>query len=279
MTTLMVRLWELRSGRERLAISFRPTPLHFDPTGIAVAPDNRLVVVARVDGRLQFFDTATGQELPGRAGFDTPASYLAFRPDGQTLATGHRDGTVLIWDAPRLPRPSLTRLDAAVLEARWADLAGEDGRKAHTALWDLVAVPAQAVELFVARLRPAEAVPAERLRQRIAELNHEQFRVRQNAERELARDPDQAELILRAVLLGNLSAEQRQRVEAILNASPAPLTPEALRSLRAVEVLERIGTAEARRVLERLAGGAPAARLTREAKASLDRLGRTAVRP
>jgi hypothetical protein len=39
-----------------------------------------------------------------------------------------------------------------------------------------------------------------------------------------------------------------------------------------VEVLERIGTAEARQVLERLAGGAPGVRLTREARTALGRL-------
>jgi hypothetical protein len=234
-----------------------------------------------LDGRLQFFDTATGQELPGRAGFDTSAERLTFRPDGQVLAAGHQDGTVLTWDVPRLRRPAHApiRLDAAALEARWTDLAGTDGHKAHTAMWELVAAPAQVVELFAVRLRPAEAVPAERLRQWIAELDHQQFRVRQTAERELARNADQAEPVLRAALRGTLSAEQRQRIEAILSAPPTPLPPEALRTLRAVEVLERIGTVEARQVLSRLTGGAPSGLTSREAKAALDRLNRSAARP
>ena len=56
--------------------------------------------------------------------------------------------------------------------------------------------------------------------------------------------------------------------------------PEWLQSLRAVEVLERIGTLEAKQVLRELADCAPATRLTREAKASLERLARQAgVRP
>jgi hypothetical protein len=45
-----------------------------------------------------------------------------------------------------------------------------------------------------------------------------------------------------------------------------------LRWLRAVEVLERIGTAETRAVLGDLAKGAPPARLTREAKSAFKRL-------
>jgi hypothetical protein len=42
--------------------------------------------------------------------------------------------------------------------------------------------------------------------------------------------------------------------------------------LRALEVLELAATTEARRILETLAHGAPGARLTMHAKASLDRL-------
>ena len=42
--------------------------------------------------------------------------------------------------------------------------------------------------------------------------------------------------------------------------------------LGSVQVLEQVGTQEARRVLDGLARGAPAARLTREAKASLERI-------
>ena len=47
---------------------------------------------------------------------------------------------------------------------------------------------------------------------------------------------------------------------------------EMLRSLRAVHVLERIGNAEAKKLLEQLTAGLPEARLTREAKAALTRL-------
>jgi hypothetical protein len=42
--------------------------------------------------------------------------------------------------------------------------------------------------------------------------------------------------------------------------------------VRAVQVLERVGSVEARRVLETLAAGAPRVRPTREAQAALQRL-------
>ena len=48
--------------------------------------------------------------------------------------------------------------------------------------------------------------------------------------------------------------------------------PEQLRSLRALESLEYVGTPDAQRVLKRLAEGVPGARLTQDARASLERL-------
>jgi len=47
--------------------------------------------------------------------------------------------------------------------------------------------------------------------------------------------------------------------------------PERLRMLRTLEVLEWLNTAESRQLLSELAHGATDARLTRQAKASLQR--------
>jgi len=66
----------------------------------------------------------------------------------------------------------------------------------------------------------------------------------------------------------------RRRVTRLLARVEQERTPESLRSSRAIELLERLGTAEARTVLDELAQGTSAARRTREAKASLDRLAR-----
>ena len=50
------------------------------------------------------------------------------------------------------------------------------------------------------------------------------------------------------------SAEARWRLTALLECwSKTPLTPDELRALRAVEVMEAVGTAEARAVLKPLA--------------------------
>ena len=105
-------------------------------------------------------------------------------------------------------------------------------------------------------------------------LESEQFAVREKAQRELEELGDLAEPVLRQALEGKPSLEMRRRVQAVLEHLRGPVTqPELLRSLRAVAVLEDIGTPEARGLLETLAADADEARQTREAKAALRRLG------
>jgi hypothetical protein len=91
--------------------------------------------------------------------------------------------------------------------------------------------------------------------------------------RELENLGEQAEPALRKALEGKPPAEVRRQVEELLAKLQGPLTsPEPLRAVRAVAVLEQIGTPKARRVLEALSEGAPTGRLTQEAKAALERL-------
>jgi hypothetical protein len=121
-------------------------------------------------------------------------------------------------------------------------------------------------------------VPAAEKRQidqLIADLDSPVFDVRRKATAAMTRLDWSAEPVLRQVLARKPSLEVRRRVEALLARLEAPITsPESLRALRAVAVLEYIGNPAARQVLQTLAGGAAEARLTQEARASLDRLAR-----
>jgi hypothetical protein len=103
----------------------------------------------------------------------------------------------------------------------------------------------------------------------LAKLDDDDFATREAAAEELAKLGEQAGPILRA-LLKKPSPEVRRRLRDIR----AVRHPEVSRQVRAVWVLERIGTPEARQLLKVLSGGAPAARLTKEARATLDRLAR-----
>jgi hypothetical protein len=79
---------------------------------------------------------------------------------------------------------------------------------------------------------------------------------------------------LRQALKRKPSIEVRRRAEALLTKLEGQLvlTAEQRRQQRAVAVLEILGTPEARRLLERLAGGAPGAWLTYQAQEGRQRL-------
>ena len=155
----------------------------------------------------------------------------------------------------------------------WADLAGPDAAKAYQAVQALAAVPKQAVPLLRQRLRPVGMPDRARFVRLLADLGSNKFAVRQRAAAELEMQGAAVEGLLRQALADKPDPEVRRRLEGLLDKLDAG-SPDRLRILRAVEALEHAGGAEAKRFLEELAGGAPGAWLTREAKASLDRLGR-----
>src|SRR5262249_18721637 len=140
----------------------------------------------------------------------------------------------------------------------------------------LAAAP-QVVPLLKERVQPV-TVPADRTRlaRLVADLDSSKFAVRQEAAAALEKLGELAEPALVKALRGQLSVEARRRVGQILETigrqrGPVP-SPERLRALRAVELLERIATPEAQRLLAALAGGTPDAWLTREAQRALERL-------
>jgi RNA polymerase sigma factor (sigma-70 family) len=266
-----VRLWELRSGKQRLAI---PLPVvgswwEFEPQAIAMSADGRFFAAARHDKTIAVLDLATGAEVARRSGCGTVVTCLSFRHDGKALASGHADGTAVVWDLSGLSRAKAAPADR---EAAWARLASGDAGEAYRAMLVLVADPGSGA--FVRdRVKPVAAVPADRVRQLIVDLDSPQFATREKATTELAKYGDSADEHLHSALRENVSAEQRQRIEGILGKRKlAEPDPDRLRTLRCVEVLERSGSPESRAVLAGMAKGAAGARLTREAAAALRRI-------
>src|SRR5262249_55496837 len=151
---------------------------------------------------------------------------------------------------------------------------------AHRVLGVLARCPTQTVPFLKEHLRPAEAPEARRLSRLLSDLDSERFEVREKATQDLEALGELVESAIRQTLEGQPSLEVRRRAEALLQRLEGPVTsPESLRLLRAVEVLEHCGTPDARRLLAALAEGA-ACRPTREAKAALARLTRRAeIRP
>jgi WD40 repeat protein len=168
------------------------------------------------------------------------------------------------------PAPKADRL-----EALWADLASPDAARAYQAILALTAAPARSVPLLKARLRPVPTPDPKRLARLLKDLQSPRFAVREKAMTELARLGELAEPALRKAAGEGAPLEFRRRVDQLLDKLQGVVTqPKQLRTLRAVEVLEHVGTPEAREVLRKLATGAPGSRITQEAQSSLERLRR-----
>jgi hypothetical protein len=197
---------------------------------------------------------------------------LATLPGGRA-ATGTEEGEILIWDlAPATwpHRKPVGELGRKELDALWSDLAG-DAREAHRVIPVLAAAPAQTVPFLKDRLQPA-TVDGKRIEKLLADLDSDAFETREAAARALTEMRYRIEPTLRQALEKKPSLEMRRRLQAILTGPNRP-SAEALRTLRAIAVLERIGTPEARRILEKLSGGATC-RETQEGQAALQRLKR-----
>jgi WD40 repeat protein len=240
---------------------------------VAVSPDGKRLAAACPDNVIRVWDAATGKALAEFKGHTGTVFAVAFSPDGSRLASASGDTTALVWDVAALKAPPAGKpLTNAEVEARWAALVGGDATKAFDAVCELAASPKEAVALLAGQLKPAERIDPKLLDQLIADLDSAEYKVRSRANAELLKLGEAVVPAVDKVLAGPLPLETKTRLENLrAKLADLVLTGERLRAWRAVEVLERIGTPEAREVLQRLSEGAPGALLTEHAKAALKR--------
>jgi hypothetical protein len=271
-----IRLWDPGTGRELP----RPASRWEQPCGggrssdLAFSPDGRTFAVATAHD-VALYETLTAQERLRLKGHRAGVNCLAFSGDGKVLASGSFDTTILVWEAG--PSRSGDRLERDVLASHWKALAGDDAKAACRAVWALMGTSEQAVAFLEERLRPVAAVDEGKVARWLDDLGSSNYSTRKEASTSLEGVGEPAIAALRKALAKNKDLEVKRRIERILKKWDRPIPPpEQLRQLRSLEVLERSGTPRARRLLERLARGAPS-RLTQEARAALDRFGKRPV--
>ena len=260
-----IRLWELASGKQRCIFLGHPTEFW----SVAFSPDARTLALGGEDGTIRLWCTITGKLRVGIKAHSAPIRTVVFSPDGKLLASCSHDGAITLWDMPATEQPGPNTsaraggLPSEEQESLWSVLAGEDATAAYQAIRTFISASYQSVSFLKDRLQPCLKPTSKDIALLIADLDSNSFVVRRKATKELEGVGDPVVPALRKKLAENPSLELRHRIEQLLD-TWKPLSGDFLRGVRAVEVLENIGSPEAMKVLEKLATGAEDARLTRE---------------
>jgi hypothetical protein len=234
---------------------------------LAFAPTGMWLACGGWEKDFSLWEARTGQRVLRLRGHQGRVSSVAASPDGRTLISGSGDNTGLVWSLrPKLPQ------ETRDTESLWADLALPDAAVAYAATWRLAETPEASLPLLAQRLKVIEAAPQATTRQLIADLDSDTFQRREEAAKRLRALGPAAEPALTAALRDKPSLEATRRLQQLLDeldptASQFPV--EMLRQLRAVAVLQLVGTPQCRDVLKPLAGGLPSAALTQHAKLAL----------
>jgi hypothetical protein len=175
---------------------------------------------------------------------------------------------------PELPPPfrGASALSAEQLSAWWDRLGSANEFRRRYAVQVFAARPEQALALIAERVNPETAKRRAMVLDLIGVLNDDRYENRDKAQAELQPLARRFEPLLAAAVQRAGPGEVRNRLTHLLSARHQ-LAPDASRTeLSAVEVLEAIGTAEAKELLATLAGGANGSRVTAAAKSAHARL-------
>jgi hypothetical protein len=238
-----------------------------------LSADGKVLFRATDGGEVHAFEVATGRYRTAWVGHrDTVFTLATPAADVRRLVSGSNDTTALVWDvgfASAKPAP----LSAEQRAKAWADLGEGDGEVGYQAMRALAGDPAGFVALAGEKLKPSPAgAPDADLAPLFRDMANPSFEVREAASKKLDGHAEAAVTAVRARLATETSAEVKARLTDFLARHDGPPSGgDKLRRVRAVELLEHLGTPDARAVLTRLAAGGPSGQ-TADSAAALKRL-------
>jgi Tol biopolymer transport system component len=251
-----VRVWDTATGKELRAMTL--TKEKGGASAVAFSPDGKILAWSS-DTTVQLWDAATANFIQQLDDHGAAVTLLDFSPDGKTLAVGTAT-TIYLWEVAtgqrRLalgePGNQLTSFgfspDGRILVSAQANLT--------VLLWDRFG------SALASQPQPGPFTEARR-EALWAELGSSDAARAYRAMAVLVASPQQAASLL------------SERLAATTADGSALSAGEQLRLLRAVEVLEHLGTREAENLLRKLTEGAND-KLRKEGQSALDRLARRA---
>jgi WD40 repeat protein len=268
-----VILWETASGGRRRVLAVDEPVAAFDMSSNGVA--------ACAGGgfsspRISLWDSGTGKRLGLLVGSGRDAAgCVAFSADGNMLASGSDDGTILLWDTTSFgSRPAARRQPTArEVDSWWNDLADADAARAYEVIRGMEDAPQTAVAVIRAHLPLAGL--RERMERLVKDLGSDQFRARSKATLELEQLGELARPVVLLALKKDVPLETRRRLEKLVaRLGPLFSSPASVRLLRCLEVLDHAATPEATALLRALAQTCAGDTLGRKAEDVLERMSR-----
>lgn len=260
-------LRELRTNQECLAIRWEGR----DPHNLTFGMAGNGTLAFSMGSAFEIRD-GLGELMATYSNGGSEIRTFEFRPDHQQLASGHSDGTVLLWNLPKQKVKFVTP-DATTLNQWWEDLKS-DPRTAYRAMGQLARHVDAATELLTKHVHPVPTELGQRVKQIVADLDSNSFQSRQAAAAELAKLADYFRPLLESLENQPIGPESKRVIKKILDQPVIVADIDSLRVLRTVELLERIGTFAAQELLTKLASGAEGHQVTHDAQESLRRLRR-----
>jgi dipeptidyl aminopeptidase/acylaminoacyl peptidase len=265
-----VRLWETRTGKFRLTITNQKN----SPRAVYFAPGDRYFATTGYDGSTRLYEAASGKDLFIDNSIGKQGYALAISRDGRRLCAGGETGKLFVWDVSAITRKRAAdaELAASAFDDAWKDLGSDNAEAAYKNVMAL-SVPAS-LKHFAKRFtspKPLTDEAKKRTPKLIAELGDDDEDKWRKASDELAGFGPAILPALKAALARETDADVKLRLVVTIRRADVGAADET-RLLRTVEVLERIGTAEAVKLLRDLAKGGRGDAVAAEAKASLGRL-------
>jgi WD40 repeat protein len=258
-TDKVVRNFEIGDGYSRM---------------LTFSRDGRMLAAVQ-NAWIFIFEVATGERRFTFTGHEGNVGAVAFSRDGRKLVSGGDDCRVLVWDLTGVQGQPPNKLEPKELDRLWNDLAKAHAAEAVAALGQMSARPSESVPYLRLRLTVLAEAEIKRIEALVADLDNDQFRVRDKAAKDLERLGEAAAPVLKRALASR-STEVRQTAERLLKKIGDGEDPasslEARRMVRAIETLERIGDADAQALLKDLRRRGGKLIQHREADAALKRL-------
>ena len=143
-----VKLWDVERGKEIATLSFK-TEVRFGAASLSFDPDNKMLAVGGSPtsyASLSLWEAETGKHITTLDTLERSILVsVAFSPDGETIASSHRDGAVELWDVATETRKTTfwTNIRDGVESVHFSP----DGKTLATAaeigtvlLWDLTLI-------------------------------------------------------------------------------------------------------------------------------------------